>query len=104
MKNLLPAAVWLLALLFGWLHVYTDVRQQHIGVLSVVPLFGVTWKGREQLFLLGGALLFLLPLYVVSIDWGRWIHIYVFGVFCIVLAESAWVGDGLIGVVWERFL
>ena len=59
-------------------------------VLSVIPVWFVSWKGRERLYLLCGSFLFLLPLCFVAIDWGRWIHIYVFCLFCVVLAESVW--------------
>ncbi len=58
--------------------------------LSVLPVWFVSWKGRERLYLLCGSFLFLLPLFFVAIDWGRWIHIYVFCLFCVVLAESVW--------------
>lgn len=58
--------------------------------LSVCPVWFVSWKGRERLYLLCGSFLFLLPLCFVAIDWGRWIHIYVFCLFCVVLAESVW--------------
>jgi hypothetical protein len=57
-------------------------------LLSIAPIFLVSWLRRETIVLLLIGMLSLLPLYIIATDWGRWIHIYVFFVFSIVLAES----------------
>lgn len=46
--------------------------------LSLVPIFCTNWivDKRVKLLLFVG-LVFLLPLFITGIDWGRWIHIFV---------------------------
>lgn len=57
-------------------------------LLSVAPLFLTTWIRKETVLLLSAGLLFMLPLFVLAIDWGRWIHIYIVMMFCIALTEN----------------
>jgi hypothetical protein len=56
--------------------------------VSLVPLWAVRWWGGARSVLIVGALLWMLPLYVVSIDWGRWVYVYVFSLFTIVFADT----------------
>ncbi|MEO6187061.1 MAG: hypothetical protein ABIP38_10465 [Steroidobacteraceae bacterium] len=57
-------------------------------VLAMIPLLlSSWWKDNVALLLTGFA--FMLPLFVMATDWGRWIHIYVFFVFVSMLADSA---------------
>lgn len=57
-------------------------------LLAVLPLFLTDWwKPRLIILLLGFAS--LLPLYFVAIDWGRWIHIYIFMIFVTLFFDSS---------------
>ncbi len=58
-------------------------------VLSIAPLWLIPKLGRDlrTAMLVGFAA--LLPLYATAIDWGRWIHVFVFFSFTSVLAWSA---------------
>lgn len=56
-------------------------------ILAVVPLFlSDWWKGRLPLLLLG--FVSLIPLFCVALDWGRFIHIYIFMIFVSFLFDS----------------
>jgi len=57
-------------------------------LLSAAPLFLTGWWKRKLPVLLVG-LGFVLPLFVVAIDWGRWIHIYCFMIFTLLLFDSS---------------
>lgn len=58
--------------------------------LAMLPLWFVRWWGRERTVLLVASVLSLILLCFMGVDWGRWIHLSVFCLFCVVLAESAW--------------
>ena len=62
----------------------------HVAAIAVSlgPLWAVRWWGGARTVLIVGALLWMLPLYAVSIDWGRWVYTYVFGLFTIVFADT----------------
>jgi len=56
-------------------------------ILAVVPLFlSDWWKERLPLLFLG--FVSLIPLFFVAIDWGRFIHIYIFMIFVSFLFDS----------------
>lgn len=56
-------------------------------LMSILPLLLTDWwKGRLPILLLGFCS--LLPLYVVAIDWGRWIQIYIFMIFITLMFDS----------------
>lgn len=57
--------------------------------LALLPLFLTTWINRETLTLMLVALLGTTPLFVLAIDWGRWIHIHIFFLFCLALSSQA---------------
>ena len=46
------------------------------------------WRRETTLAFLAG-FFSLIPLYIVAVDWGRWIHIFVFFLFCFAMAEGA---------------
>ena len=71
--------------LWGSLKLYVPLL-----LISITPIFLVSWLRRETVVLLLIGMLFRIPLLIVATDWGRWIHIYVFFLFSIVLAESVW--------------
>lgn len=57
--------------------------------LSILPVFFSNWIKKEKnksLIIIG--VVFILPLFVISHDWGRWIHIYIFFLFTTILAEN----------------
>ncbi len=56
-------------------------------MVSLAPLLGTDWVRRKWVFLIL-AFLPLCPLYVVALDWGRWIHIYVTMVFMTLLHDD----------------
>lgn len=58
-------------------------------LLSLAPVFFIKWIDiRRSFFMLGSFILFV-PLYAFAVDWGRWIHIYIFLLFCIILVQSS---------------
>lgn len=60
----------------GYIFTYTSAL-----VLSLLPFFflkSVTFREKYVWGFAAAALLFMLPLFVVSFDWGRWIHLYMF--------------------------
>lgn len=57
-------------------------------LVSFAPVVLTDWLDRQTLLLSGLGLLAMLPLYLIAIDWGRWIHIQVFFTFCLVLAAD----------------
>lgn len=59
-----------------------------LAVLSLLPVLCSGWA-RENAAFLSVAGLFCMPLFIFAVDWGRWIHVYVFFVYVLVLAESA---------------
>jgi hypothetical protein len=56
--------------------------------MAMIPVFLTNWLSIERLsiFILG--FFAFLPLYFVALDWGRWIHIFVFFIYLIILSES----------------
>jgi hypothetical protein len=61
-----------------------------IVALSLVPLWFVRWRGGSRALLAVAGLLSLTLLFALGVDWGRWVHVFVFCLFCVVLAESVW--------------
>ena len=56
-------------------------------MLAISPLLLTNyWKGRVAFLLVG--FISLSPIFVVAADWGRWIHIYIFMVFILLLFDS----------------
>jgi len=70
---------------YAWLYL-------RILALAMLPFVFIRWRGRERTVLLVAGLLSLILLCFMGVDWGRWIHLSVFCLFCVVLAESAWKG------------
>ncbi|MDI1301030.1 MAG: hypothetical protein PSX71_03925 [bacterium] len=56
--------------------------------LACFPVFLTGWYRKRVIFLMLG-FFSLLPLFVVAVDWGRWIHVYVFMVSITLLLESS---------------
>lgn len=56
--------------------------------MAFLPFLLTDWcKKRVFILVLGFAA--LMPLYIVALDWGRWIHVYIFMISIILLLESA---------------
>lgn len=57
--------------------------------LSVLPVFFSNWiKNKENKLMAIIGIIFILPLFIIAHDWGRWIHIYIFFLFTIILADG----------------
>lgn len=56
-------------------------------IISISPLFFTTLWGWEMALLVAVGFVTMLPLFLVGIDWGRWIYILVFMTFCVALAK-----------------
>lgn len=55
-------------------------------LVSLIPLFLLGWFNRRNWALTVTGFVSLIPLYIVALDWGRWIHILVTFVFCTALS------------------
>ena len=57
-------------------------------ILTMLPLFFTTWwkKRTYVLFVVSTSAIF--PLFLVAIDWGRWIYVLSFMLFCLALTEN----------------
>ena len=58
-------------------------------LISIVPLGAVRWSGSEPFILAIAGLVGLVPVFAASIDWGRWIHVFVMCLFTVILADTA---------------
>ncbi len=58
-----------------------------LAILAMIPLFISDWF-RKNAALLLISFGFISPLFLLSTDWGRWIQVYAFFVFVLMLAES----------------
>jgi hypothetical protein len=56
-------------------------------VLALAPLLPLAWT-RRRIVLLAVGLIALVPLFLVAIDWGRWLHIYITMVFMTLLHDD----------------
>lgn len=55
--------------------------------LAILPLFFTTWWNRKTYTLFAVSAVTFLPLFFVAIDWGRWIYVLTFMLFCLALAD-----------------
>ena len=60
-------------------------------ILSLVPIFFLDWFGslKNKLLILL-SFIGISPLFLIGLDWGRWIHIYIYFVFTIILSDSVY--------------
>jgi hypothetical protein len=57
--------------------------------ISILPVFFSNWiKNKENKLIVIIGIIFISPLFIISHDWGRWIHIYIFFLFTIILADN----------------
>lgn len=56
--------------------------------LAIAPLFFTTWIRKESILLIIISSTTISPLFFVAIDYGRWIYILVFLIFCLALSED----------------
>lgn len=77
---------------YGWTYVLAKVKNYifylPLVVISIAPIFLTKWVRGSRLFFLIVSFLAFAPLYFLAIDWGRWIHIYVFLSFILIISES----------------
>lgn len=59
-----------------------------LAILSLLPLHFTTFVTRRTVSVLFTVILSFSPLFVVAIDWGRWLHVIIFMIFCISLSEN----------------
>lgn len=59
--------------------------------LAIAPLFFTTWIRKESILLIIIGTATVSPLFFVAIDYGRWIYILVFLIFCLALSEDVHV-------------
>jgi len=58
--------------------------------LSILPVFFSNWiKSKENKLVTVVGIIFILPLFFIAHDFGRWIHIYIFCLFTIILADKS---------------
>jgi len=57
-------------------------------LIALTPLFFTSFFDARMSLWFGVALITLAPLFVVAIDWGRWVYVAVFLVFCLALSEE----------------
>lgn len=57
--------------------------------LSMLPIFFSLWiKKKQNKLLIIVGIIFILPLFIIAHDWGRWIYIYIFFLFTTILADN----------------
>ena len=81
---------------------FTEVLEESLGlvtvslkryyvliILSILPLFVLDWFSylKNKLLILFSFII-ISPLFLIGLDWGRWIHIYIYFVFTIILSDS----------------
>lgn len=60
-----------------------------LAVLALIPVFASPWmKRRENVLLMLVGALFLSPLFVIALDWGRWVYLYVSLLTLLILGEA----------------
>lgn len=58
-------------------------------ILSILPIFILDWfSNLKNKLLILFSLISISPLFLIGLDWGRWIYIYIFFVFTIILSNS----------------
>jgi hypothetical protein len=60
-------------------------------ILSIVPIFILDWfSSLKNKLLILFSFIGISPLFLIGLDWGRWIHIYIYFVFTIILSDSVY--------------
>lgn len=59
--------------------------------LAFAPTVFTTFWNRKTLVLFVFSFAFMIPLFVLAIDWGRWIYIFAFMFYCVLLSARATV-------------
>ena len=67
---------------------YKSISTLVIFFLSILPVFFTTWWRKQALIFLIISLTAISPLFIFAIDWGRWVYILSFMIYCLVLAED----------------
>ena len=57
-------------------------------MLSMLPLFFTTWWKKRTYVLFAVSTAAIFPLFLVAIDWGRWVYILSFMLLCLALTEN----------------
>ncbi|HIK24025.1 MAG TPA: hypothetical protein IGQ16_10275, partial [Thermosynechococcus sp. M3746_W2019_013] len=56
--------------------------------LALLPLSFTTWWNKEREILFVASIATIFPLFLLAIDWGRWVHVIIFMFFCLALASE----------------
>jgi hypothetical protein len=60
-------------------------------ILSIFPLFILDWfSSLKNKLLILFSFIVISPLFLIGLDWGRWIHMYIYFVFTIILSDSVY--------------
>jgi hypothetical protein len=60
-------------------------------IISIFPLFFLNWFiSLKNKLLIIFSFIGISPLFLIGLDWGRWIHIYIYFVFTIILSDSVY--------------
>lgn len=60
-------------------------------ILSIVPIFFLDWfSNLKNKLLILFSFIFISPLFLIGLDWGRWIHMYIYFMFTIILSDSVY--------------
>ena len=60
-------------------------------ILSIVPIFILDWfSSLKNKLLILFSFIFISPLFLIGLDWGRWIHMYIYFIFTIILSDSVY--------------
>jgi hypothetical protein len=70
---------------------YVSLFTPILFVVAVAPLFFTTWWKKQTYVLLTISIFSFSPLFITAIDWGRWVYILTFMLFCLALAEEVTV-------------
>lgn len=70
---------------------YRSFSISFLFALAMLPLIFTSWLKRRTHVLLVVSLIAMTPLFLVAVDWGRWIYILSFMVFCLALTEKVTV-------------
>jgi hypothetical protein len=71
----------------SYMSLYTPV----LFALAILPLFFTTWWTKKTYVLFIISSIAISPLFLISMDWGRWIYILTFMLFCLALAEKVMI-------------
>lgn len=70
---------------------YRSLSTPFLFALTMLPLFFTTWWKKRTYVLFVVSCIAMSPLFLFAVDWGRWIYILSFMLFCLTLTEKVTV-------------